>query len=1036
MPLRLSRTSRVLALLLCLGITAGVWLGTRASSPGLLQELARATRRHGVSGVRVSIVSGFRACDPPAHSNAPVALCGAANDVPSRRTLSLIRRIADAAREGADPEAMHAAALALMLFPSAGGNHLDQSISYLQTASRLAEHPAAVLADLSAAHLMRARQARSPRDLYEGLEAADRALELEPANATARFNAAAALQEMGLAEQARGAWTRYLGVDSTSGWAREAGRRRALIQVPQPRQAPPRTASRAELEGYAATAPSGARELGWDDLLREWGAAVLAGDTATARVRLEHAEVLGTALVRRDGDQSLADAVATIGSQARGAAGLRRLAQAHVDVGEGRKALLDTNYRDACRRFRAAVQVPVPGPAWAWARTLVELCQGITPRVETLQGLGRLAAHADSARYPALAGRRLWILAFAFHSGGRYEEAMAVYGRAAAAFDRAGEREYAATARMQIGTMQSELGDAEAGYSSLYEALGVLREYPGSLGLYSGLYSLRNALLADGFPRAAMRVQEEAVIVAEPMRPTFRAETRLARARLRLAAGRTDIGEDVREAVEMMRTLDTEYVHGWIDADLRQTQAEAWLNVSPARAAAELDSVVKYFSTRPTRLLPALFVRARARLAAGAYAEAREDLHRAVAVLDTQRVHVSSAQFRAGLLEQSRRVFDQAVMLSVNGGRIDEALNYVERSRASFSPVGRSPDWARRPLRAPRGQVAVEFALVGDTLLAWILWEGGMRLSRRTVRRADLVRTVERVRSALELRSSDSVVLPGLESLYDDLIRPLRPHLEPGRPLVVVADGELAALPVAALRDRERGRYLVEEHPVRFASSLRDPWNTTARRVAGLPVTLVADPAFDRRTFPELERLQGAQAEVAAVAHLYPGAQVLEGAVADAGAIRAALLRGGVAHIAGHAVFDDRRPDRSYLVAAGTSGAPSWLMAAEIERMDLRALRLVVLSACQTARAQEGRSGGFAGLAGAFLAAGANGVIGSLWQVDDRATYVLMAQFHASYRDSGDAMHALREAQLRMLGSAAAELRSPAAWAGFRYVGQ
>lgn len=622
-------------------------------------------------------------------------------------------------------------------------------------------------------------------------------------------------------------------------------------------------------------------------------------------------------------------------------------------------------------------------------------------------------------------------MAAGLHQPGRYEEAMAAYGQAAVLLDRAGEREYAATARMQIGTMQSELGEAEAGYASLHEALSVLGEYPGSLGLYGGLYSLRNALLADGFSRAALRVQDEMVAAADRMNATFQAETRLARARLHLATGRHDIHADVRAAVEIMKTLDAQYVQGWIRADLRQTQAEAWAGESPARAVAELDAVVNYFAGTPARQLPALFARAQARLALDQHLAARRDLDRAAAVLDTQRAYVSSAQLRAGLLEQSRRVFDQAVMLSVRAGRAEEALDYVERSRASFSPLGRTPGWARRPLRAPPGEVAVELALVGDTLLAWTLREGDLRLAVRPVRRAELVRTVERVRSALELRSPDGVVLPALESLYDELIRPIRPQLGPaGTPLVIVADGELAALPMVALRDRERGRYLVQDHPVRFASSLRDPLAVPSPRGAAVPVTLVADPAFDRAAFPALQRLDGAGAEVRAVARRYPGARVLPGSAADAAAVRRAFLRGGIAHFAGHAVFDDARPERSFLLSSTDR-----ITAAEIEGMDLRGLRLVVLSACQTARAQAGRSGGFAGLAGAFLAAGAGGVVGSLWRVDDQATRTLMEHFHAAYAASGSAARALRQAQLQMLRSPDPELRSPAAWAGFRYAG-
>jgi CHAT domain-containing protein len=62
--------------------------------------------------------------------------------------------------------------------------------------------------------------------------------------------------------------------------------------------------------------------------------------------------------------------------------------------------------------------------------------------------------------------------------------------------------------------------------------------------------------------------------------------------------------------------------------------------------------------------------------------------------------------------------------------------------------------------------------------------------------------------------------------------------------------------------------------------------------------------------------------------------------------------------------------------------------------VDLRGLRLLVLSACQTAVLDlRGATGEVRSLAAGMLAAGARAVIASLWSVDDRATYLLMVRF-------------------------------------------
>jgi CHAT domain-containing protein len=254
--------------------------------------------------------------------------------------------------------------------------------------------------------------------------------------------------------------------------------------------------------------------------------------------------------------------------------------------------------------------------------------------------------------------------------------------------------------------------------------------------------------------------------------------------------------------------------------------------------------------------------------------------------------------------------------------------------------------------------------------------------------------------------------------------------------VVLVIDGALAAVPFAALFDSRRGRYLVEDHPLRFAVSLREAQRPSPLSPAG-GALFVADPAFDRRQNPLLDRLPQAGAEVRQVVGEYAPATVLDGAQATRSSVMNELSRAAVIHFAGHAVFDDARPERSYLVLAPDRESPSGrITAAELGRLDLRHVRLVVLSACKTVRGGRSRASGYTGLSGALLAAGAGGTIGSTWSVDDSSTALLMTTFHRGFQRSRDGPGALRTAQLSFLRSGTRSLRSPAAWAAFRYAGR
>jgi CHAT domain-containing protein len=164
---------------------------------------------------------------------------------------------------------------------------------------------------------------------------------------------------------------------------------------------------------------------------------------------------------------------------------------------------------------------------------------------------------------------------------------------------------------------------------------------------------------------------------------------------------------------------------------------------------------------------------------------------------------------------------------------------------------------------------------------------------------------------------------------------------------------------------------------------------------------------------------------------------VLEGPAATRRALLTALPRAALTHFAGHAVFDDARPERSYLVLArGPGDSSGRITAGELARFDLRRVGLVVLSACRTVRVGRSRAAGYSGLSGALLATGVGGTVGSTWDVDDDYSAAVMTAFHQNYSRSAHAPSALRQAQLALLRTGTASLRSPSAWAAFKYAGR
>ena len=121
----------------------------------------------------------------------------------------------------------------------------------------------------------------------------------------------------------------------------------------------------------------------------------------------------------------------------------------------------------------------------------------------------------------------------------------------------------------------------------------------------------------------------------------------------------------------------------------------------------------------------------------------------------------------------------------------------------------------------------------------------------------------------------------------------------------------------------------------------------------------------------------------------------------------------------------------SGIVCAGANAATAddrgILTAEAIAALPLEGLDLVVLSACETGLGEVAGGEGVLGLQRAFHTAGADGVIASLWKVDDQASAALMNLFYGNLWEKGmPALQALREAQLSIY-------RNPgriAEWAG------
>jgi CHAT domain-containing protein len=129
---------------------------------------------------------------------------------------------------------------------------------------------------------------------------------------------------------------------------------------------------------------------------------------------------------------------------------------------------------------------------------------------------------------------------------------------------------------------------------------------------------------------------------------------------------------------------------------------------------------------------------------------------------------------------------------------------------------------------------------------------------------------------------------------------------------------------------------------------------------------------------------------------------------------------------------------RSGLALAGANhgrpAADGVLTALEAADLDLWGTKLVVLSACDTGVGEVKTGDGVYGLRRAFVLAGSETQVISLWPVPDRGTRDVIVSYYRSVLAGGERGDALRQAQLQMLRQPAT--RHPYYWAGFIVSGQ
>ncbi len=397
-----------------------------------------------------------------------------------------------------------------------------------------------------------------------------------------------------------------------------------------------------------------------------------------------------------------------------------------------------------------------------------------------------------------------------------------------------------------------------------------------------------------------------------------------------------------------------------------------------------------------------------------------ERLAEAIAVIESVRSRLQASSLRYDFLAARRDVYDAAIRQLLSAEKIDLAALFqlMERTHArtmqeQLAMVERTQKTQDviqlRALRAkivanPTAELEAQYEALEQRLGSHAAAPSLQAIQQRLDARTALL--------ICWSSASENVVL-WLTRTASGLHRgpvttiPLEPFQGIGA-MAVVPDGEawfrsiearlierfsLFYLPAAAMLPMPR-----PIPPARF------PWS--AQLIA------FADPVGIPNPLPASRKeAKAISAQLPGGAHLYLAADNAKRNLHD---LTAPLL-----HFSTHAVADIAAPDRSRILFTPAAGAgePDFLYLREAYTLDLSAVDLVTLSACETQRGKLVQGEGVESFSRAFLLAGANAVVTTLWRVDDGPTAEFMKQFYYFLGSGVSKAEALRQAKLKFIHS-------------------
>ncbi len=392
---------------------------------------------------------------------------------------------------------------------------------------------------------------------------------------------------------------------------------------------------------------------------------------------------------------------------------------------------------------------------------------------------------------------------------------------------------------------------------------------------------------------------------------------------------------------------------------------------------------------------------------------------KSIDLIEAMRVSIRSDEIRFSFGLNKLQVYDDFVSFLVEECKnYNLAFNYVQKSKARvfFEKIAKSNnqkvaedlsniktvDWDQMQSSLDSQTAFIDYYVTRSKTYLWLTTSDSTSFKKIEVSESKLRQAVFMLLNSLNRRESES--LSYCKQFYDEIFIRLSRY---PKTIYISPHKILHYIPFQVFFDGEK--YLLEKTNIINVPSA-NLFYAYQTNYSKKQVNI--NYAFANPKFEDFDSLQFAIQEIDTMSHYFLNTKIFNNHIATESNSKK-INEFNILHFACHGYFDKNNPSQSFLALKADYTNDGKLTIAEIINTKYNG-NLVVLSACQSAIGELTAGDEIVGLTRAFMYAGTNMVIASLWKINDISSFLLMCSFYRFLSLDYPISESLRMAQLSL----------------------